>query len=119
MLQAECPNFGHLLPPTLKDTIRAWLKEDIPDMDYGGFVVGGNYIGDVDIELSRFYGYTNLVFMLCGKVGDFISIIPCASCSHCRCILVYLKFSDINFFKRKNANLYMQTYRHMHIYIYI
>lgn len=34
------PNYAHLLPPTYKSTIAAWLAEDTPSFDYGGFVVG-------------------------------------------------------------------------------
>ena len=36
-------NFGsvsHLLPQTYKRTVSAWLEEDCPSFDYGGFVVG-------------------------------------------------------------------------------
>lgn len=36
-------NFGtvnHLLPPTYKRMVSAWLEEDCPSFDYGGFVVG-------------------------------------------------------------------------------
>ena len=33
--------FEDLLPPTYKETIISWIKEDIPSFDYGGFVVGG------------------------------------------------------------------------------
>nr|POE48804.1 nicotinate-nucleotide pyrophosphorylase [carboxylating] [Quercus suber] len=31
---------AHLLPPTWKRSIPAWLEEDTPSFDYGGFVVG-------------------------------------------------------------------------------
>ena len=31
---------SHLLPPTFRQTITAWLAEDTPSFDYGGFVVG-------------------------------------------------------------------------------
>lgn len=31
---------SHLLPPSWKSTITAWLAEDTPSFDYGGFVVG-------------------------------------------------------------------------------
>ncbi|PWN29745.1 putative BNA6-nicotinate-nucleotide diphosphorylase [Jaminaea rosea] len=34
------PKFRHLLPPTYSQTIAAWLAEDCPSLDYGGFVVG-------------------------------------------------------------------------------
>ncbi|KAI9296443.1 nicotinate-nucleotide diphosphorylase [Neoconidiobolus thromboides FSU 785] len=33
-------NFSSLLPLNWKDNIAAWLKEDIPSFDYGGYVVG-------------------------------------------------------------------------------
>ena len=32
--------YAHLLPNTYKATIAAWLAEDTPAFDYGGFVVG-------------------------------------------------------------------------------
>lgn len=31
---------GHLLPPSWKTQVTAWLAEDTPSCDYGGFVVG-------------------------------------------------------------------------------
>ncbi|KAL6851172.1 nicotinate-nucleotide diphosphorylase (carboxylating) [Amphichorda felina] len=31
---------GHLLPPSWKTQVTAWLAEDTPSFDYGGFVVG-------------------------------------------------------------------------------
>ncbi len=33
-------NVAHLLPQTYKAMISAWLDEDCPSFDYGGFVVG-------------------------------------------------------------------------------
>lgn len=33
-------NLGHLLPPSWKTQVTAWLAEDTPSCDYGGFVVG-------------------------------------------------------------------------------
>ncbi|KAI9179065.1 nicotinate-nucleotide diphosphorylase (carboxylating) [Blastocladiella emersonii ATCC 22665] len=33
-------NYAHLLPPSWKTSVTAWLQEDIPSFDYGGFVVG-------------------------------------------------------------------------------
>lgn len=33
-------DLSHLLPPTYKSLISAWLQEDCPSFDYGGFVVG-------------------------------------------------------------------------------
>jgi len=32
--------FEHLLPPSWKPQIAAWLAEDTPSFDYGGYVVG-------------------------------------------------------------------------------
>ena len=31
---------AHLLPQTYKRMVAAWLEEDCPSFDYGGFVVG-------------------------------------------------------------------------------
>lgn len=39
----ECAQLGdpaHLLPPSWKAVVTAWLAEDTPSLDYGGFVVG-------------------------------------------------------------------------------
>jgi hypothetical protein len=33
-------SFAHLLPPTWRDSVVQWLKEDLPAMDIGGYVVG-------------------------------------------------------------------------------
>ena len=33
-------DFAHLLPPSWKTQITAWLSEDTPSFDYGGYVVG-------------------------------------------------------------------------------
>ncbi|KJK89560.1 hypothetical protein H633G_06552, partial [Metarhizium anisopliae BRIP 53284] len=33
-------NKAHLLPPSYKTQITAWLAEDTPTFDYAGFVVG-------------------------------------------------------------------------------
>ncbi len=33
-------HFEHLLPPSWKPQVTAWLQEDTPSFDYGGFVVG-------------------------------------------------------------------------------
>ena len=38
--QDELDNFAHLLPPSWKTQVTAWLQEDTPSFDYGGFVVG-------------------------------------------------------------------------------
>ncbi|KAI0273945.1 Quinolinate phosphoribosyl transferase [Russula aff. rugulosa BPL654] len=34
------PQYSHLLPPSWKSQVVAWLNEDTPSFDYGGFVVG-------------------------------------------------------------------------------
>jgi len=36
----EVGDLSHLLPPSWKSQITAWLAEDTPSFDYGGFVVG-------------------------------------------------------------------------------
>ncbi|KAI9222449.1 nicotinate-nucleotide pyrophosphorylase [Blastocladiella britannica] len=33
-------NPAHLLPPSWRATVHAWLADDMPDFDYGGYVVG-------------------------------------------------------------------------------
>ncbi|KAI4111388.1 MAG: hypothetical protein LQ339_000587 [Xanthoria mediterranea] len=40
MAAAEYGTPHHLLPPTYKRMVSAWLEEDCPSFDYGGFVVG-------------------------------------------------------------------------------
>jgi nicotinate-nucleotide pyrophosphorylase (carboxylating) len=35
--------YSHLLPPSWKSQVSAWLDEDTPSFDYGGFVVGEAY----------------------------------------------------------------------------
>lgn len=37
---APLPNYAHLLPPSWKTQVTAWIAEDTPSFDYGGFVVG-------------------------------------------------------------------------------
>ncbi|KAI0048021.1 nicotinate-nucleotide diphosphorylase [Auriscalpium vulgare] len=34
------PSYAHLLPPSWKTQVAAWLAEDTPSFDYGGYVVG-------------------------------------------------------------------------------
>ena len=41
---------AHLLPQTYKRHVSAWLEEDTPSFDYGGFVVGE------DISEARLLG---------------------------------------------------------------
>ena len=40
MSAADHGLIANLLPQTYKHTISAWLEEDCPSFDYGGFVVG-------------------------------------------------------------------------------
>ncbi|KZT29336.1 nicotinate-nucleotide diphosphorylase [Neolentinus lepideus HHB14362 ss-1] len=37
---SNSPDYSHLLPPSWKPQVTAWLAEDTPSFDYGGFVVG-------------------------------------------------------------------------------
>ena len=37
---SSIPVYAHLLPPSWKTQVGAWLAEDAPSFDYGGFVVG-------------------------------------------------------------------------------
>lgn len=43
----EARKWAHVLPPFWKDTITAYLKDDAPTFDVGGFVVGGEGAGNV------------------------------------------------------------------------
>ncbi|KAH8094804.1 nicotinate-nucleotide diphosphorylase [Cristinia sonorae] len=54
-------NYEHLLPPSWKTQVQAWLAEDTPSFDYGGFVVGA-------IEREAFLlGKGNSEAVLAGK----------------------------------------------------
>jgi nicotinate-nucleotide pyrophosphorylase (carboxylating) len=33
-------SYAHILPPSWKTQVTAWLAEDAPTFDYGGYVVG-------------------------------------------------------------------------------
>jgi len=39
-MSSSLPQYAHLLPPSWKTQVAAWLAEDTPSFDYGGFVVG-------------------------------------------------------------------------------
>ena len=39
-MASEHGTIAHLLPQNYKQMITAWLEEDCPSFDYGGFVVG-------------------------------------------------------------------------------
>lgn len=54
-------HFEHLLPPSWKTQVTAWLAEDTPSFDYGGFVVG-------EVEREAFLlGKGNQPAVLAGK----------------------------------------------------
>lgn len=40
LMAAEYGELPDLLPLTYKQSVSAWLEEDCPSFDYGGFVVG-------------------------------------------------------------------------------
>lgn len=49
---------AHLLPQTYKRQVAAWLEEDTPSFDYGGFVVGeelseAKLLGKSEVSISR------------------------------------------------------------------
>lgn len=39
-ISAPTQSYEHLLPPSWKAQVTAWLAEDTPSFDYGGYVVG-------------------------------------------------------------------------------
>jgi hypothetical protein len=52
-------NPAHLLPPSWKNMVSDWLKEDTPSFDYGGFVVGeslqeAHLLGKSQVKSSGF-----------------------------------------------------------------
>lgn len=62
-------NFGtvnHLLPPSYKRIVSAWLEEDCPSFDYGGFVVGEEVKEAILLGKSpvRFYRFLRIRFSL-------------------------------------------------------
>lgn len=40
VMSSSLEHFEYLLPPSWKTQVTAWLQEDTPSFDYGGFVVG-------------------------------------------------------------------------------
>ena len=48
--------YAQLLPPSYKQDIMNWLKEDVPSFDYGGFVVGETP------EVAILYGKSAVIF---------------------------------------------------------
>ena len=40
MSSSNLEHYEYLLPPSWKTQVTAWLQEDTPSFDYGGFVVG-------------------------------------------------------------------------------
>lgn len=57
-MAAQHGDLSNLLPPTYKRMITAWLEEDCPSFDYGGFVVG-----EVEGE-ARLLGKSKVRFFL-------------------------------------------------------
>ena len=39
-MSSSLEHYEYLLPPSWKTQVTAWLQEDTPSFDYGGFVVG-------------------------------------------------------------------------------
>lgn len=37
-------SFSHLLPPTFKTQVQAWIQEDVPSFDFGAYVVGDKIV---------------------------------------------------------------------------
>lgn len=64
-MAATYGDIRHLLPGNYKRQITAWLEEDCPSLDYGGFVVGesegearllGKSNVSIDFALQIYYG---------------------------------------------------------------
>lgn len=74
---ADVLEFSHLLPPDWKSAVRAWLAEDTPAFDIGGFVVGDKP------EVAHLYAKSS--GMLCGRpfVDEVFSLCGCSVDWHC------------------------------------
>lgn len=65
-------NWEALLPPHWKASIKAWLLEDVPSFDIGGFVVGGeSYRADTPFRalLLTVRSYDDLTVLRKGDCG--------------------------------------------------
>lgn len=65
----------HLLPPSWKPQVTAWLAEDTPSFDYGGYVVG-------EAEREAFlFGKGKTIAVLAG-VPFFTEVFTQLGCSY-------------------------------------
>ena len=68
MAAADYGTPHHLLPPTYKRMVSAWLEEDCPSFDYGGFVVGE------EVKEARLLGKSPVGFSFPFAFGGFFSL---------------------------------------------
>lgn len=86
IMAADVGTVSHLLPPSYKRMVSAWLEEDCPSFDYGGFVVGE------EVKEARLLGKSPVgsfptAFSLCSRCEDFFSeSIECISLIPYRCV---------------------------------
>lgn len=76
---------AHLLPQTYKRMVSAWLEEDCPSFDYGGFVVGestaeAKLLGKSSGMVAG-VPFFDEVFRQLDCKYDLLTLIPPSSCS--------------------------------------
>ena len=80
-------SYEHLLPPSWKPQVTAWLAEDTPSFDYAGFVVG-------DVEREAFlFGKGDEPAVLAGS-PFFTEVFEQLGCQ-CVSSILFLAFSHI------------------------
>lgn len=70
-------DFGHLLPFNWQKVVEAWLDEDIPSFDIGGFVVGDKE------ETAILYGKSDGVFAGRPFFDRIFTVLKCQVLSQC------------------------------------
>ena len=74
-------SFEHLLPPSWKPLVTAWLAEDTPSFDYGGYVVG-------EVHREAFlFGKGKQVAVLAGS-PFFTEVFTQLGC---QCVCIYIR----------------------------
>ncbi len=73
-------SYEHLLPPSWKSQVTAWLAEDTPSFDYGGYVVG-------EVEREAFlFGKGKIPAVLAGS-PFFTEVFAQLGCQYVRCLI--------------------------------
>lgn len=99
-MAAEYGTVHHLLPPTYKRMVSAWLEEDCPSFDYGGFVVGEE-VKEARLLGKSPVGRCHLVVCFASAASSRCTILSIISCrGDCFHLRLRLGNSAILFFPR-------------------